>query len=43
MLDAISSERLDGLPRNPHEDTPEAREEAAFWEAATADTWDGLE
>ena len=25
------------------EDTPEAREEAAFWEAATADTWDGLE
>ena len=25
------------------EDTPEAREEAAFWEAAAADTWDGLE
>jgi hypothetical protein len=25
------------------EDTPEGREEAAFWEAPTADTWDGLE
>jgi hypothetical protein len=25
------------------EDTPEGREEAAFWEAATADAWDGLE
>ncbi len=24
------------------EDTPEGREETAFWEAATADAWDGL-
>jgi hypothetical protein len=25
------------------EDTPQGREHAAFWEAVTADAWDGLE
>jgi Protein of unknown function (DUF3018) len=25
------------------EDTPDGREDAAFWEATTADTWDVLE